>query len=116
MLAAYGLRDRFSGRCSLGLAGAATDLGQQQVDTERGVLVVEITLQLGNLLAQHIGCVTNTSDDTETTSVGDRGCQFGASGHVHTRQQDGVVDLEQIGNGGTDYLCRSHMLAWSDGV
>lgn len=88
----------------LGLTGTATDLGQQQVNTEWCVLVVEEALQLGDLLLQHFWSIADTTDDTQTTGVGDRGRQLRASGHVHTSQQDRVVDLEQISNGSADKL------------
>jgi len=90
----------------LGLTGIATDLGEKQVDAEGGVLVVEVLLELGNLLAEHVGGVADTADDTETASVGDGSSQLGASGHVHAGQQDGVLDLEKIGDGRADLLCK----------
>lgn len=79
---------------SLGLAGASTDLGEQQVNTKGSVLVIQKALELSNLLTEHVGGVSNTSDNSQSTGVGDRGSQFGTGGHVHTRQEDGVVDLE----------------------
>lgn len=88
----------------LGLTGIATNLGQQQVNTERGVLVIEEALQLGDLFLEHVRSVADTTDDTQTTGVGDRGRQLRAGGHVHTCQQDRVVDLEQIGDGSADDL------------
>lgn len=57
---------------SLGLAGTAADLGKEQVDTEQGILVVQRALQFTALLAEHIGGVTDTTDNTQTTSVSDR--------------------------------------------
>lgn len=89
----------------LGLAGAATDLGEEQVDTERSVLIVEVALELVNLIAKHLGGVADTTDDTETTGVGDGGSQLGSSGDVHAGQQDGVLDLEKIRDGRANLLC-----------
>lgn len=88
----------------LGLTGTAANLGQQQVNTERSVLVGEEALQLGDLLLEHVRSVADTTDDTQTTGVGDRGRQLRAGGHVHTCQQNRVVDLEQISDGSADEL------------
>jgi hypothetical protein len=95
------------GRDILGLASGAANLGKEKVDTEGSVLVREIALELVNLFPEHFGRVTDTTDDTETTSVGDGSGQLRAGSHVHTCQQDGVVDLEQIGEGGTDFLWKT---------
>lgn len=97
-------RDSCSDIDLLGLAGRATNLGKQQVDTEGSVLVGQVALELGDLLLEHIGGVANTTDDTQTTGVGDSSRQLGAGGHVHTSQQNWVVDLEKISDGGTDNL------------
>lgn len=88
----------------LGLARATTNLGEQQIDTERRILVGEVALELGNLLSQHVRCIANTTDDTETTSVGDSSRQLGTSSHVHAGQQNRVLDLEQIGELCADLL------------
>lgn len=89
---------------SLGLASAAADLGEQQINTERSLLVVQVALQLSDLLLQHLGGVSNTTDNTQTTGVGDSSSQLRAGRHVHACQQNGVVDLEQIGDGSADDL------------
>lgn len=65
---------------------------------------MQVALQLCNLFTEHFRCVADTTNDTQATSIGDSGGQLGTSGHIHTCQQDGVVDLEQIGEGGTDLL------------
>jgi hypothetical protein len=57
------------------------------------------------LLTEHLGGIANATDDTETTGVGDSGGQLGPRSHVHACQQDGVVDLEQISDRGTDLFC-----------
>lgn len=93
--------------CLLGLAGAATDLREEQVDTEGSVLVVQVALELGDLLAQHVGSVTNTANDTETAGVGDGSGQLGASGDVHASKKHRVLDAEQVGDGSSDLLCKA---------
>jgi hypothetical protein len=98
------LRKR-TGVCLLGLASTATNLGKEQVDTEGSVLIIQEALQLGDLLTEHIRSITNTTDNTQTTGIGDSSRQLRASGHVHTSQQNGVVDLKQIGDGSADDLC-----------
>ncbi len=90
----------------LGLASVATDLGEKQVDAEGGVLVGEMLLELGNLVLEHVGGVADTTDDAHATGVGDGGSQLGAGSDVHTSQEDGVVDLEKIGDRGADLLCK----------
>lgn len=91
----------------LGLASAATNLGEKQVNAKGGVLVVEVLLELSNLLLEHVGGVADTTDDTHASGVGDGSSQLGAGGDVHTSQEDGVVDLEKIGDGGADFLCET---------
>jgi len=92
---------------SLGLPSTAANLGKQKVNTKRCVLVMQEALKFVNLLAEHLGGVANTTNDTETTGVSDCCGQLGPSSHVHACQQDGVVDLEQIGEGSTDFLCKT---------
>ncbi len=85
---------------------------KEKVDTEGGVLVLQIALELGNLVTEHLRSVSDTSDDTETTGVGDGRGQLGPGSHVHACQQDGVVDLEQISEGSLDFLYK-RASAWS---
>jgi hypothetical protein len=80
-------------------------LGEEQVDTEGSILILQVALQLGDLLTEHIRSITDTTDNTQTTGIGDSSRQLRAGGHVHTSQQNGVVDLEQIGDGSADDLC-----------
>lgn len=89
----------------LGLAGTATNLREKKVDTEGSVLVVQVALEFGNLFAEHLGGIANATDHTQTTGVGDSGSELGTRSHVHACQQDGVVDLEQIGDRGADLFC-----------
>ena len=100
------------GTCDvLGLASATANLGKKQVNTERGVLVVEEALELGNLLAQHIRGVSDTANNTKTTSVRDGGSELGTSGDVHARKEDGMLDLEKISDGSSELLCSGHISA-----
>jgi hypothetical protein len=56
------------------------------------------------LLPEHLWGVSDTTNDTETTGVCDSGSQLGAGGHIHTSQEDWVVDLEKIGDGSAENL------------
>lgn len=111
-LASAAERPEFCWRvCLLGLTGATTDLREKQVDTERSVLVVEVLLELGDLLLEHLGGVADTTDDTHATGVGDGGSQLGTGSDVHAGKQDGVLDLEKIGDRGADLLCRKGLVS-----
>ena len=107
----------------LGLAGTGTDLRQEQVDAKRCILVVEKALDLGNLLAKHVWCVSAyrhqqapayscrrilllpyTTDDAKTSSVCDSRSQLGTSSDVHAGKHDGMVDLQKIGRDRADLL------------
>lgn len=98
-------KHRSDRRFLLGLAGTAANLGKEKVDTEGSVLVVQVALEFGDLLAEHLGGIANATDDTKTTGISDSGGQLGSRSHVHACQQDGVVDLEQISDRGTDLFC-----------
>lgn len=89
----------------LGLTGIATNLGDKQVNTKGSVLVVEVALELGNLLLEHLWGVSDTADDAHAAGVGDGSRQLGTGGDVHAGQQDGVLDLEKISDGSADLLC-----------
>lgn len=92
-------------RSILGLSCISTNLRKKQVDTEWCVLIVQKALEFGNLVLEHFRGVTDAADNTETTGVRDSGSQLGASGHVHTGEEDGVVDLQEIRNRSTKLLC-----------
>jgi hypothetical protein len=102
----------------LGLAGTASNLWEQKIDTEWSVLVVHVALELGDLLTEHVGGVSDTSDDTDTSSVGDGGSKLWAGGNIHTGKHDGVVDLQEIGERRAQLLCRNgqHMMIEGDVV
>ena len=88
----------------LGLASATTDLREQEIDTKWRILVIQVTLELGNLLSQHVRCVTNTTNNTKAASVSDSSSELGTSSHIHASQQNGVLDLEQISELGAELL------------
>ena len=94
-----------TGQNVLGLAGTATNLGEQQINTERSALVVEVALQLSNLLAKHVWGVTNASKHTEASGIGDGGSELGTGSHVHAGKQNGVLNLQQVGELRADLLC-----------
>jgi len=92
----------------VGLAGVTANLWEKEIDTEWSVLIVQVRLELSNLLAEHVWGVADTTDNTETTGIGDCGSELWASGNVHSSQNNWVVDLQEIGGGGADLLWRSH--------
>ena len=89
----------------LGLAGGTANLWEKEIDTEWSVLVVQVGLELSDLLAEHIWGISNTSNNTETSGIGDSSSELWASGNVHTSQNNWVVDLQEISGGGADLLC-----------
>jgi hypothetical protein len=99
----------------LGLAGAAADLGEEEIDTEGGVLVVEVGLELADLVAEHVGGVVDATEDTHATGVGDGGGQLRASGDVHAGEENGVVDPEELGDLGADLLCEGEGIGSASG-
>lgn len=90
----------------LGLAGTATNLGEEQVDTEWCVLVLEERLQLGDLLAEHVWGVANSSENTEASGVGNGCSELRAGGNVHTSKHNRVVNLEEVGGNRAELFCR----------
>lgn len=100
-------------RILLGLSRIATNLGQQQINTERCLFVNQEALQLGDLFPQHVWGISDTTDDTETTGVGNCGGELRAGGNVHAGEDDGVVDLEEIRRNGLDLLCSEASVARS---
>jgi hypothetical protein len=96
-----GLRER---GCALGFPGVAADLGKEEIDAEGCVLVDEVRLELTDLIPEHVGGVADAAENAHTASVGDGRCQLGAGGDVHTCQQDGVLNSEEIGDRGANSL------------
>lgn len=89
---------------SLGLARTSTNLRKQQIDTERRLLVVQVSLELGDLLAQHVWCVSDTTEDTDSSGVGHGSGELRSSSHIHASKHDGVLDLQQIRKLGAELL------------
>jgi hypothetical protein len=88
----------------LGSSRVAADLRQQQINAEGRVLVMQVALELRNLLAQHVRGVADAANDTETSGIGDGRGKLGACGNVHTSQEDGVVDLQEISRHRSEFL------------
>lgn len=57
------------------------------------------------MFPEHVWCVAHSSDDTETSCIGDCGCEFGTGGNVHSSEEDWVRDLEEVGDRCADDLC-----------
>jgi len=91
--------------CLLGLPRTSADLGKQEIHAKGSFLVVEVALQLRDLLAKHVGSISNAAEDTDSAGVCYGGCQLRAGGHVHSSEHDGVLDLEQISELCADLLC-----------
>ena len=53
------------------LARAAADLGEEQVDAEGRVLVLEVALDVVNGLLQHLRALTQAANDTDAAGVRD---------------------------------------------
>lgn len=67
-----------------------------------------MALELGDLLAQHVWGVSDSANDTDSASVGHGGGELRAGSDVHAGKHDGVVDVEEVGGGGAEHLCRRH--------
>ena len=89
----------------LGLSCAAADLWEQQIDTERCVLVLQIRLELCNLLPEHVWSVADTADDAQSACIGHGGSELWTSGNVHTGQEDWMLDSKQIRRDGLELFC-----------
>jgi hypothetical protein len=79
-------------------------LREQQINAEWRTLVVQVALQLGDLLAEHVWRVPNAANDTQAACVCNGGSELGSGGHVHAGQHDGVLDLQQVGQLRADLL------------
>mmetsp|Transcript_17281 Transcript_17281/g.35088 ORF Transcript_17281/g.35088 Transcript_17281/m.35088 type:complete len:422 (-) Transcript_17281:113-1378(-) len=78
------------------------DLGEQEVDPERQILVPEALLQVVDLLLELLGGVPDSADHPETTTVGYSRRQLRTSSNIHTGQHDRVLDAQELGEGGLD--------------
>jgi len=92
----------------VGLARIATNLRKEQIDAERGILILQKALEFCNLLLEHVWGVSDTSNDTKTSSICDGGGELRAGSNVHARKQNGVVDLQEIGGDRSDLLWGCH--------
>lgn len=81
-------------------------LRDQQIHTERRILVFQEPLEFCDLLPEHVRRVAHPTDDAEAAGIGDCGGKFGAGGDVHTGEHDGVVDFEEVGHGGAELFWR----------
>ena len=91
--------------CLLGLTRTSSDLGQKEINAKRSILVCQEGLQFCDLFPEHVWCVAHSSDDTETSCIGDCGCEFGTGGNVHSSEENRVVNFEEVGDRGAKYLC-----------
>jgi hypothetical protein len=92
-------------KCLLCLSGTTAYLRKQEINSEWCILVLQVTLEFCDLLAQHVWCIANSANDAQATSVRDGSGKFGACSDVHTSQHDWVVDLQEISRCGSDLLC-----------
>lgn len=86
------------------LPRTTTNLRQQQVDTERGILVIEVLFELCDLLAQLVGCVSETTDDSEAACVSYCCCKLWTCSNVHASQHYRVLDPKEVGCNGPELL------------
>jgi hypothetical protein len=101
-------------------------LGKQQINAERCILVVEVAFQLCDLLSKHVWSVSDlyswstltlviadavsyTTDDTESSRVGNGCGKLWTSCNVHTSQHYWVLDLEEVGDRSLDLLWGGHL-------
>ena len=91
----------------LGLSCATTDLWEQEIDTEWCVLVCKEALELCNLLSEHVWCVSDTTNNTDSACIRDGCCELRTGGDVHASKHDWVVDLQEIGRDRADLLCNA---------
>lgn len=84
---------------------------EQEINTEGGVFIIEVRLELGDLFAEHVRSVANTSNDTQSTGVGDSGSELWAGSYVHARQQDGMWDIEEVSDRCAELLCEFRFIS-----
>ena len=91
------LRERPVRVIIVGFAGAFADLGQEQIDAKRRVLVLEVVLEVLDGLFEHLRGVVDTANDTKASCVRHGGGEGRARGDVHPGEDDGVLDPEEFG-------------------
>lgn len=72
----------------VGLSSTAAYLGQGEVDAKRCVFVREELLDFGNLLLKGVGGERQSTDDAETSRVGDGRDELRVGDAIHTRKQN----------------------------
>lgn len=80
----------------------STNLRKQKINPKWRILVNKIVLQDGDLITKHLSCVSDASDDSKASGVGDGGSELWTGGHTHAGEEYRVVDLEQICDGSSD--------------
>jgi len=55
---------------------------------------VQVAFEFGDLLAKHVWGVAHTSNNTDTTGVGDCGSELWSGCNVHASKHDRVPDTE----------------------
>ena len=94
------------GRSVLGLAGAAADLWDEEIDAEWCILVIKVAFQLCDLLAEHVWSVADAANDTEATCICDAVVSvsstpyFGCGGRTLLRASDQLQRSCQLGGQG----------------
>lgn len=54
-----------------------SDFWQEKIDTKGSILVLEAILQVGNLLLEKFGSVSDTANDSESACISNGGGEFG---------------------------------------
>ena len=86
----------------VGLAGAAADLRQREVDAEGQRWVVQVRLDLVDDLLQLRRRVPQPADHAQAARVGHRGREGPARCACHAREDDRVLDAEELAEGGAE--------------
>jgi hypothetical protein len=80
----------------LSLARISTDLGQQNINSERRILVLKMRLQFLNLLPQSIWTVAETPNDADPACIGDGCGEEWACCYAHSCQHNRMRDVEEV--------------------
>ena len=54
------------------------------------------------------GSVANSAHHSDTTGVGHGRREFWSGGNIHAGQHNGMFNLQEVGDRGTDLLCVHH--------
>lgn len=88
------------------------DFWESKINTKGKGGVVEFGLELVDDLAQLLWGVSESTDAAQAASVGDSCGKGPAAGARHSREQDGVLDVEEGGEGGGDCALAGHGCGW----